>query len=320
MRPADRDRCPRRLRARSRRRAIAARPRSPRRERRRLPCAAGRPRLRSRPAGRRPARSRSRGARHEFPVERASLARRSRSRALAGRPGAPGAPAPHPAEVRAARRQLEQDTLPERDPVEATYESRDTHRERRSSGSARDDDLRRRRTPDLLGEEAAIELVQAKPAPPEPGGRQRKPDEGEPRRRSEAEGGGGCGNRRDCSGHRRRYREPVRKGEPDCKRRQRDCGPASLDRLPDADHGVTRSRSCSTRAGPIPGIASRYARERGYSSALRPDATSSSWTSPSPPLRRPPAQQAHISATRYDSIPVGSIQPNDTSIRIPHGP
>ena len=55
------------------------------------PCAAGRRRHRSHPAARRAARSRSRGGRRAPPAARASLARRIRSRALAGRPGAPGA-------------------------------------------------------------------------------------------------------------------------------------------------------------------------------------------------------------------------------------
>ncbi len=182
----------------------------------------------------------------------------------------------------AARRQLEQDTLPERDPVEATDVE---------PGHAPRTEIVRQRPvtttcaaagrPICADEDAAIELVQAKPAPPEPGGGEREPDEGEPRRRSEAEGGGGRGNRRDCSGQ-PRDREPVREREPDCRAPSARPRPASLDGLPDADHGVTRSRSCSTRAGPIPGIASRSSTERKGPCAWRQSTIFCAVTGPIP--------------------------------------
>ena len=59
-----------------------------------------------------------------------------------------------------------------------------------------------------------------------------------------------------------RERDPVRRGEPEPHGSKRDRRPAAVEQLLKPAHGVTRSRSCSTRAGPMPGIASRSSTER----------------------------------------------------------
>ena len=99
-----------------------------------LPCAAGRPRHRSRPAGRRHATGRSRAGRRGSPAARASRARRSRSRALAGRPAALAARGRRPAAVRGPREARAGRARAACDPVEATHLGRDTDRERRLRG------------------------------------------------------------------------------------------------------------------------------------------------------------------------------------------
>ena len=55
---------------------------------------------------------------------------------------------------------------------------------------------------------------------------------------------------------RRRRTNRVRQGQPDARREHEQCRPGAL------DQGNTTSRSCSTRAGPMPGIASRSSTER----------------------------------------------------------
>ena len=60
--------------------------------------------------------------------------------------------------------------------------------------------------------------------------------------------------------------------------------------------------------------------ERGYSSALRPDATSSSLDPAEPAAAKTTGSTSSHQRDAIRLIPVGSIQPNDTSIRIPHGP
>ena len=59
----------------------------------------------------------------------------------------------------------------------------------------------------------------------------------------------------------------VRECDPDADREDEERRPAALDDA--GDHGETSSRNCSTRAGPIPGIASRSSTERNPPCAAR---------------------------------------------------
>ena len=71
---------------------------------------------------------------------------------------------------------------------------------------------------------------------------------------------------RDRAGHRHRNRGPDREREPDARRADEERGPVELD---DPPHGVTSSRSCSIRVGPMPGTASRSSTEANGPCSVR---------------------------------------------------
>ena len=71
---------------------------------------------------------------------------------------------------------------------------------------------------------------------------------------------------RNRAGHRHRNRGPDREREPDARRADEERGPVELD---DPPHGVTSSRSCSIRVGPMPGTASRSSTEANGPCSVR---------------------------------------------------
>src|SRR6185295_15807551 len=101
---------------------------------------------------------------------------------------------------------------------------------------------------------AAVESVKPRAAPPPPGEQEGERDDGDPRARS-----GKCGRKHedDCGARdqRRGLARAVRSGQPEAKA----AGEQVWSRA--QDHGAATSRSCSMRAGPIPGIASRSSTE-----------------------------------------------------------
>ena len=81
-----------------------------------------------------------------------------------------------------------------------------------------------------------------------------------PGRRMPRRHGGDCGGDHDEGDDDRGRPHGIGERDPDAGGEDEQRRPAALD---DArDHGETRSRSCSTRAGPMPGIASRSSTER----------------------------------------------------------
>ena len=71
---------------------------------------------------------------------------------------------------------------------------------------------------------------------------------------------------RNRAGHRHRNGGPDREREPDARRTDEERGPVELD---DPPHGVTSSRSCSIRVGPMPGTASRSSTEANGPCSVR---------------------------------------------------
>ena len=98
-----------------------------------------------------------------------------------------------------------------------------------------------------------IELLHPETAPPEAGAAARATP-ARPSRRD-------CANRNEATAAARtgehacgpRERDPVRRGEAESEGAERNRGPAAIEQPPAPVHGVTRSRNCSMRAGPMPG-------------------------------------------------------------------
>ncbi len=106
--------------------------------------------------------------------------------------------------------------------------------------------------PDLGGERATVEGIEPRAAPHQPGERKRGRQHGE----AVLAGGARDGHEqpgRDRPRHDRDARQ-VRAGQPGAERREEHVRPGAGG---NRAHGATRSRSVSSRAGPMPGIASR---------------------------------------------------------------
>ncbi len=169
---------------------------------------------------------------------------------------------------RTPSRKLEQDALPQGNTAEAANLARDSHREWRLARRAGDDYPGACRLVESRGEKALVELVQTETTPPEARADERRTREREPHVRLEPKR---CSSGRDRSNHScgPGQRDPVRSRKPGSQRCEGRRRPASLQRFAKPAHGVTRSRSCSTLAGPIPGIASRSSADRSGPCAWR---------------------------------------------------
>ena len=149
------------------------------------------------------------------------------------------------------RGKLELCRLVERPVVVPAHPHQDACRERAPPRGRRHLDARKRRASDLAHERAAVDVVEADAAPP-PASREKRTRErdqspalAEDRDAAERAGSGQDGDARYPD--RKRERKPgTRRGCQHVRRRNE----------PPAAHGVTSSRSCSRRAGPMPGTAS----------------------------------------------------------------
>jgi hypothetical protein len=152
---------------------------------------------------------------------------------------------------RAAGRQLQEDRLVEAVRSEALDLSGNPDLVATAPGGTRHDHLRPSTAPDFVPEPAGVERVEPRTPPPPARKRQREREECDPTSAADDE-------RRERHGYRRRGRDPgaakrVRDRDPHTESagQQKRGRPKHESR-----HGVTASRSCSMRAGPIPGTAS----------------------------------------------------------------
>ena len=155
---------------------------------------------------------------------------------------------------RAADGQLEQNTLPQRAVTEPPHLGGHPQRELCLSHRTGHDRRDRGRAAELRLEQAAVERSEPRRAEPPAGERERQRAGRQPRARVTAPRRRGEDD--DQAEHERRSARGVRKRQPEARGEHEQGGPAAL------DHGDTSSRSCSTRAGPMPGIASRSSTER----------------------------------------------------------
>ena len=153
---------------------------------------------------------------------------------------------------RASERQLEQDALAHRASTELAHLRGHSECEARSSHRAGHGRRERRRTSQLRLQHAAVEGLQTGTTPPPADEGQRDRTRGHACTARGHRGRSPDHDRRDDDCGRPRH---VREGEPDAEGDHEQCRPGAR------DHGETRSRSCSIRAGPIPGIASRSSTE-----------------------------------------------------------
>ena len=165
---------------------------------------------------------------------------------------------------RAADGELEQDSLAERARVELTHLGWNANREWRLSRGAGHDDGGGGRAPDLRREHGAVERVQPGTSPPPAGENERERTGRQAHLRGQD---GGCGDGDDEREDDHRRPHGIGERNADAAREDEERRPTALDHT--RDHGETRSRSCSTRAGPIPGIASRSSTERKPPCAAR---------------------------------------------------
>ena len=117
----------------------------------------------------------------------------------------------------------------------------------------RDDEPHRPRLADLRQERALAHRLEAHRAPAESRQSEQRSERGHARRATTAVDSRQRG-QREHDENWTSQRDPVRNRETGAGRAGKHRRPLELDGSP---HGVTRSRSCSTRVGPIPGTASR---------------------------------------------------------------
>ena len=161
---------------------------------------------------------------------------------------------------RASERKLEQDPLADRDCTEAAHFGRHPQREPCLANGTGDDDGDVAAAPDVGRQHAALECLEAR-APPHPAGESDRDGAGRQACARERD----RDRRSDCDEHdqERGRLDAVRRRQPHARSEHEQCRPGAF------DHGVVRSRSCSMRAGPIPGIASRSSTERKPPCAAR---------------------------------------------------
>src|SRR4029079_2617924 len=117
----------------------------------------------------------------------------------------------------------------------------------------------------LPDEPAPAEAIHAQRPPAEPDERNRDGDGGKPRRSGERNDRSQGEQRREaCDGE--WLGSPHREPDTDAPRRDEEGWPVALD---DGPHGVTRSRSCSIRVGPIPGTESRSSTDENGRCSVR---------------------------------------------------
>src|SRR5436189_69162 len=130
------------------------------------------------------------------------------------------------------------------------------HVERRATRGAGHGDERALRSPDARQQCAPVEPVEPHAAPPPPAEGERDSERGNPPPSRQRDGCGDDDNRRQHHGEPRSAPQ-VGSGQADAETRDEQLRP----RAQQATHGAAASRSCSMRAGPIPGIASNSSSE-----------------------------------------------------------
>ena len=156
---------------------------------------------------------------------------------------------------RAARRNLEEHGLAERDVAESTSLSRHSQVVSGTPRRSRDGNEHRSGRPDPREKDALVESVEPRAAPPPPGEQEGDGDH----QKTHARTGGRGSERQDDSSARDQQRglaHAVRRGQPEAKATGEQVSSRAK-----KDHGAATSRSCSIRAGPIPGIASSSSSE-----------------------------------------------------------
>ena len=154
-------------------------------------------------------------------------------------------------------RQDEQDALAHRLVPERARHGDDARRPGRRSGRRDGDELRDARRPDVVGEDACAKSIHPERTPREPEHRQGRSKSGHPHA-SARQQHPGARSHREQEDSREGDRHPDRQREPDARGTDQQRGPVKRHGAP---HGVTRSRSCSIRVGPMPGTASRSSTE-----------------------------------------------------------
>ena len=154
---------------------------------------------------------------------------------------------------RAAGRQLELHRLGDHSPAEAQHTCCDTSLVLPATGGTGHDDQRVAAGADVAEQDAAIERVEPRAPPPPPGERQGDDEQPQPRPRLRHKT-----ERRNCedsepNNEDARSANRSREREPADQRSREHVRPPTHEQ---ARHGATSSVSCSSRAGPIPGIAS----------------------------------------------------------------
>ena len=165
----------------------------------------------------------------------------------------------------AAERELEQDGLAGSKRAEPRQLRGHAQVEAARPRRPGDDEARRRALPGQRREHARVERVQAQASPPPAREQERERQQGDPGPRVGHER---CRERRADGEERdreRRHPRRVRQRQPGAGRAREHVG---IDEQ-HPSHGTTSPRSCSTRAGPIPGIASRSSTERRAPWAVR---------------------------------------------------
>ena len=159
----------------------------------------------------------------------------------------------------------EQHALAERTPAKESNLRGNAHRPRGDARGTGDDDPHRPGLADLGRKRASGHRFETQRAPPEPRHGERDAERRHARapveKRDPDDRGDTERDERNDSG-----RNPVRGGEPRAGRTDEQRRPVELDGSP---HGVTSSRSCSTRVGPIPGTASRSSTDRNGPCSVR---------------------------------------------------
>jgi len=154
---------------------------------------------------------------------------------------------------RAADREDEEHPLSQRLSAKRSNLGRHAYRPRCRPRRPGHDEPGRPRLADLGQEHALAHRLEAHRAPAEPRHSEQRSEGGHPRRSATTVDSHQRGKRKHDE-NRAPQRDPVRNREAGAGRAREQRRPVELDSSP---HGVTRSRSCSTRVGPMPGTASR---------------------------------------------------------------
>ena len=166
---------------------------------------------------------------------------------------------------RAADGEDEEDALLYLRATERARHRDDARRPRRGACRGDRDELSDARFAEVGREDALAERIHPQRSPRQPESGESDADRDEARAAAQHQRTPDC-SQRNRSGHRHRNRGPDREREPDASRTDEERGPVELD---DPPHGVTSSRSCSIRVGPMPGTASRSSTEANGPCSVR---------------------------------------------------